>query len=85
MNNYQKHKLIPDHMHQWHKDHRTHFWKIRKENYRDFYMSKGWRGVGYGAVKTVGGKERVMYHKGGGEDYYICAFSLRYKPCIHAK
>jgi hypothetical protein len=84
MSNYQRNRLIPDHLRQWHKNHKTHFLKIRKEGYRDFYMSKGWRGVGYGAVKSVGGKERVMYHKGEGDNFCLCAFSLRYKPSIRA-
>lgn len=62
----------------WDKDHKTHYWKIRREGYRDFYTSKGWRGVGYGCVKYVGGRKRVMWLKEEHDDYYLMGFSLRY-------
>ena len=56
-----------------------HFRKIRKNGYSAFYMSKGWRPVGYGAAKRVGGKERLMFTKAEGDDYVLCGFCIRIK------
>lgn len=60
-------------------DRYCHFWKIRKDGFRDYYMSKGWRPVGYGAAKRVGGHERLMFTKSEGEDYILCGFCIRRK------
>ena len=58
--------------------HKTHFWRIRKRGYRELFMSKGWDPVGYGALKSVGGKLRVMYREKEYENHYLCGFRLKW-------
>ena len=59
-------------------EYKTHFWRIRKKGFREFFMSKGWDPVGYGALKSVGGKLRVMYREEEYEDHYVCGFRLKW-------
>lgn len=59
-------------------EYQTHFWRIRKKGFRDLFMSKGWDPVGYGALKSVGGKLRVMYREEEHEHHYVCGFRLKW-------
>ena len=70
--------LSPAEIEEFNREYKTHFWRIRKKGYRQLFMSKGWDPVGYGALKTVGGKLRVMYREKEYEDHYLCGFRLKW-------
>ncbi len=70
--------LSPAEIEKFNREYKTHFWRIRKKGYRELFMSKGWDPVGYGALKTVGGKLRVMYREEEYEDHYLCGFRLKW-------
>jgi len=75
--------ISPAEIEEFNREYKTHFWRIRKKGYRELFMSKGWDPVGYGALKTVGGKLRVMYREEEYEDHYLCGFRLKWASDIN--
>ena len=60
-----------------HSGRKPHFWKLRRNGYRDLLQSKGWSFRGAYAEKTIAGRTVMLRNVENREDHFLCRLELK--------
>ena len=60
-----------------HSGRKKHYWRIRKEGFRELLIRKGWHLRGTYAEKKIQGRMIIQFIVANTEDYYLCSFQLK--------
>jgi hypothetical protein len=60
-----------------HSGRKKHYWRLRKEGFRELLIKKGWHLKGTYAEKEIQGKTVIQFMVARTEDYILCSFQLK--------
>jgi len=60
-----------------HSGRKKHYWRLRKEGFRELLIKKGWHLRGGYAAKVIQGREVIQFTIQKTEDYVLCSFQLK--------